>query len=375
MANIYDPVPQVQQEPQVRKPPLPGAPPAPVPGTENLSTTMTTQAPPPEMNWAGGSKDFDESAPPPATLQPRGGIDVSQPPGLIPPAPQPPVVHQLNQDGTPGAEMPKPEGVPPGGGEWVPNQAGTAWTSSNNPTAWKPPAGAAPPVPGAPAPGAPAPGPVPGSPEDIYRKTLLGQMQGSEDVSINDPALKAQLDPFAAAMERTRRSAEDEAAERSAASGGAGGGAEQLERRMAQERAGQATGLKAADLVGSELATRRQRIDQAIARFGDRLTEDQRQALEKEKMSLDAALRREQLALQDKLGVGDLDVRRAGIEQQGRLGSRELDIREMLGKGGLGLDWARLRQGGEQFDKDLGFRAGSKEADLNLAALRAAMGL
>lgn len=201
--------------------------------------------------------------------------------------------------------------------------------------------------------------------QDVYRNALIAQMAQDEVPDINDKAIKAQLDP--ARAEATRMMRGDIRSEAEAAfAGDQDFGAP--ERVAAQERAGNQIGLKAADIMGRELTARRAQIESALKEFGSTMEADQRRALELKLAQIKDAT--------DRYGIDkDYDVRKEGIAQTGRLGGRELDIREKLGLGGLNIDLINTMMGNQQANNRLGFDIGSKEADLNERAMRAAMGI
>ncbi len=70
----------------------------------------------------------------------------------------------------------------------------------------------------------------------------------------------------------------------------------------------------------------------------------------------------------------DATLRREGLGAQTQLGNRELDIRDSLGQGNLGLGYAGLLQGGNQFNQSLGANLGIEQARLNQQALLSLLG-
>jgi len=198
---------------------------------------------------------------------------------------------------------------------------------------------------------------TPQSDEEIQRQALLQQMQAnSQPVTVDDATIQAQLQPFAAAQERERRTAENEAAERASTMGMGSSGALDNQRRSLQERAGQATGLRASDLVGREVASRRE----DLARY-----------LQMNQGRLDANAERQ---LRERLANMDAQLRREGYSLQGQLGNRELDIRDRLGTGGLSNDLLRILSQRQQFGQDLDFRSAMGEANINNDIMRILMG-
>jgi hypothetical protein len=86
------------------------------------------------------------------------------------------------------------------------------------------------------------------------------------------------------------------------------------------ERAGQATGLFESQLMGRELQNRRDEITHALDSLGNRLSEDQR------------------LALQKELGYLNDATQRYGIDSNERQNNAQVG----LGRDRLGLDYSEL---------------------------------
>ncbi len=268
------------------------------------------------------------------------------------------------------------------------------------PSPWEPqtPPVAPPPV-SAPPPVVPptpvTPGAVTPAGTDIFRDALIKQMGQNEIPSVNDAAIKAQLDPFAAAQTRAMR---DEIR-----SGAEGAFADDQdfgvpERVAAAERAGQNTGLKAADLVGRELTARRQQISDALGKYGDQLSAEQQRQLTAKLAEIDATLKsrglditesqgnrgldlnEKELELKKYLGdkdigiqLSDQDIRKLALTQTGQLGNRELDIRDKLGTMGLNSDMIRTLLADAQFRLQFGLDVGKTQAGLNEDAGRSAL--
>ena len=186
--------------------------------------------------------------------------------------------------------------------------------------------------------------------QDVLRNKYLQQVvQGTSIDAQNDPNIRQQSDAFGAAQERARRDQASDIAEKFAGSGQTG--AQNVETRLLNERASQGRASFEADLVGRELQTRRDEINNAMSQLGGMLSDDQNRALQKELANIDAQLKK------------------AGISSSEALGRAELALKDKLGMGGLNVDLARLLQGNQQFNKDLGFRIGDREASLNQQAL------
>lgn len=173
------------------------------------------------------------------------------------------------------------------------------------------------------------------------------------DFDKNDPVFRGQVDQYAARTERARRQAIDEAAERGSTTGD---GLSDAERAMITERAGQDVAGFEAELAQRELTARRDRTMESIRLALARGDSEAARNLQRELAQLDAAVKRESTAASTALG------------------GRELDIRDRLGNRGLDLDAARVLLANQQFGQDLGFRIGSRQADLNNDALRIALG-
>lgn len=261
-------------------------------------------------------------------------------------------------------------GVQIAGGGWVPKDHPLAQSAPLVPTGGgvAPPAGAAGPyTPPNLAPGTPGSSPLDtqldnaqtysqtpgGAPlnnttnqgtQDSVRNAYLQQIQKGTSVDTNDPNFRMQADAFAAAQERARRNQLDDVAQSSFQSNSRGSGAEQIERRMMDERAAQNVGSFEADLVGRELTNRRDEIKNALAELGGMISNDQKNALQRELAALDASIKQQ------------------SINQTGSLGSRDLDLRDKLGTGALNIDMLRALLQNEQFGVDSGIRIGDLEA-------------
>lgn len=229
--------------------------------------------------------------------------------------------------------------------------------------------------------------------QKMLRDALIAQMTQSKDVSVNDPNIKAQLDPYAAAQERARKEEVSRGAEQAFAGGQDYGSPERM---AAAERSGQATGLRASDLVGREIQSKRDEIQKALTEFGGMMSEDQKNALQRRAQDLDAQLKREGIGADvyktnksydiekyktdrgfdmDKMRLdADTIIKQAGLKQTGDLGNRELDIRDKLGMAGMNAQMTSMLLNDKQFRQKLGLDAGIAEADLNRQALSSLMG-
>jgi hypothetical protein len=119
---------------------------------------------------------------------------------------------------------------------------------------------------------------------DLYGilRSRIGQ---SLQVSPTDPTVRTQTNPFRAAVERSRRDQLADLAER-------GGTADNLnaETRASFENAGQQVGAFEGEIVGRELAARREEIAQALQLYAGMLTAEEDRALRLQLAELDRAL-------------------------------------------------------------------------------------
>jgi hypothetical protein len=163
-----------------------------------------------------------------------------------------------------------------------------------------------------------------------------------ETVDPNAPQIRQQADAYAANIERQRRNAVDAEAERS---GPYATGALQGFDLMSRERAGQATGQFEAELIGRELQTKRDQITHALDSMANTLTNDQRAALERERMRMEA------------------ELQKLGISTTAATAASELGLRRDLGMGALNIDGMRALLQNQQFGDRLGFDTAAFEAD------------
>lgn len=156
----------------------------------------------------------------------------------------------------------------------------------------------------------------------LYQRLLERSSQGLA-IDRTDPTVRAQADAYAANEQRASRSALADMAEK------AGPYANMTsERRLAGERVGQRTGAYEAELMGREVQARRDEIAQALVSMQGMLTQEQEVSLRQELAQLDAMLRQQQMALQEKLAMA-----------------------------GLSQDWQTALMRDRQFYSDLGLQA------------------
>jgi hypothetical protein len=251
-----------------------------------------------------------------------------------------------------GAPTPTPTSAegPPLKREYTPQEAsaaGLGWVPANSPLYGTPGyVGSQPAAPAAGTPGAPT---TPAGPTvaGTANKTLTDLLTQPEFLDRNSQEFRAMSEPYAAAIERQRRASTSQEAEAASAEGRDFGS---TERRLIDERAGQQTGLFEADLARNVLEGRRQTKMQALQLALQQGDAEQARALQRELAQLDASIRRESTAATTSLG------------------NRELDVRSTLGNRGMDIDIMRLLLADQQFGKDLGFRIGATQADLNQRA-------
>lgn len=213
--------------------------------------------------------------------------------------------------------------------------------------------------------------PTPTTMQTAGRDALLKMMEDSQRTpSLDDPTLKPQVDVFRTAQQRSAERQRASAAERLAfqglASGGAGGA---LDSAIGQIEAGR--GLNEANfeanLIGGEMSARRQQLQRGIEIATSLGDAEAARELNTRLALLDATLGREgtqgSLGLQRELGMGDLDLRRFGITQQGQLGK----LQALLQLYGMNLN-------NDQFNTQQGFNWTNLGALMNLRQLELLMG-
>lgn len=162
------------------------------------------------------------------------------------------------------------------------------------------------------------------------RRALLGMLgKNPDDVSLNDPALKNQMDAFSLGQQRSIDRQRAALAERGAASGGGMTGGFDSAVQNAVERAGEAESAFGSELVAREMQAQRAQLMQALQLAAQRG---------------DAAAQRD---LQMKLAVMDNA------------------LRSKLGMGQLGLGYAQLGAGQQNFYDSLGWQMGQWQAGQN----------
>jgi hypothetical protein len=171
------------------------------------------------------------------------------------------------------------------------------------------------------APGFTSPDPATNTIRTELYDLLMGRAKQGLDVSADDPAIKAQVDPYAAQQERARRNYLADLAEKSGPLANLRG-----EERLAMERAGQATGFFQAELVGREIQARRNEIAQALAQMGEHLTTEQKLALQRELALLDDATKRLSIESGERVGMAGVGAQTMAAQLANALGERRLDF-------------------------------------------------
>jgi hypothetical protein len=195
-----------------------------------------------------------------------------------------------------------------------------------------------------------------GSPTTVagaFQQALVNRL-APQDITSNNPAIKGSIDANRAAESRGLQRTQGMLAERAAATGQVGAQETGL-RQAAGESAGRQGAYEGNALYGLHQQQQND-LTSALGMGGQLLSDQQKQDLQRYGMDLDATLRRE------------------GLASQSSLGNRELDIRDSLGRGNLGLGYAGLAQGGQQFGQQLGANLGIEQARLNQSALLALLG-
>lgn len=236
-------------------------------------------------------------------------------------------------------------------GMWVPKSHPLAAQAGAQPSAAAPPAGSSGYYGGSPT----GPQPYNATPaaQTSFMNTVAGRMTQNVVPSADDPVIRAQTNAYNANVDRqTRNLISDQAEKLGPYATGALHGTD----LMARERAGQVKGSFEADLVGRELQSRREEVQRAIDTMQAVLTEDQRAALERERMALDA------------------ELTRLGISTSASTAAAELALKDKLGTGGLNIDMMRALLQNQQFGDDLGLRVADTEAKWDNEAIRRAMG-
>lgn len=119
-------------------------------------------------------------------------------------------------------------------------------------------------------------GPTAGTGDDLIAQ-LMQRAQQSITPSRTDPTIRAQADAYSANVDRASRNYVSDVAEREGPYGNIEG-----YRRMAAERAGQASGAFEAELLGREQDARRGEVQNALGQWGGLLSGDLGMGLQRE---------------------------------------------------------------------------------------------
>jgi hypothetical protein len=159
---------------------------------------------------------------------------------------------------------------------------------------------------------------------DALYQMLMQRAQQGTAVNRNDPNIRSQVDPVVAQQERASRNYLDDVAERSGPLANLQG-----ERRLVAERGGQAAGAFESEVIGREIAAKRDEIQQALSLYGSMLSADKQLELQNQLAQLNAALQREGYGLQ-----------REGMAQSNDQFLRELALREWIAGDNSAQGWA-----------------------------------
>lgn len=160
--------------------------------------------------------------------------------------------------------------------------------------------------------------------DEIYKQIMALLERGNKPVTADDPALNAQFAPVSATMQRANERAKLAAAERAAfqgvSHGGAGGALDAQHASMDENLAlGEANIMS--QMTTDELVRRRQDVVNAL---GFAQGEEARK-LQLQLAQMDDAIKRAQLAQQDKHFNADLSYRNRALGQQGSQFNQGLD--------------------------------------------------
>jgi hypothetical protein len=207
--------------------------------------------------------------------------------------------------------------------------------------------------------------PAPPNPLDAQVQSILSSLmtRGSEPVSLDDPNLAGASDVFRSRAQRGAEKLRGAAAERAGATGTLESGGFDTEALGYQQDANFASAQHDSDLVMNETKARRDDLQKALALAQQSGQFDKAQRLQTQIALMNAALQKMGIDVNEKLGLGDIDVRGRAVEQSGALGRGDLGLRLMQ----------TLRQN-QQYYAGLGLSAAQIEAKLNQDALAILLG-
>lgn len=186
--------------------------------------------------------------------------------------------------------------------------------------------------------------------QNLVRDSILNILSQPSPTA-QDAQLQPAISAYNAAQNRATARQVAQNAEAFGASGLESSGARLAADQGVIEQQGLNEGAFAANAVLSELESRRQRAMQALSMASAINDQDLSRRLQEQLAQLNAAIQRESLA------------------QTGRLGDADIALREKLGMGNLNLGVLGLAQQGRQFNDSLGFNLAQLEATLNNQAL------
>lgn len=256
-------------------------------------------------------------------------------------APQQPA--QAPAQPAPAAGQPADPFQAMGGGVWT----GQQWVPKDHPLARQAQTAQT----GMSAPVAGQPGQPPTTVAGAFQQALLSKLTADpSQVSAQSPEISGAIQSGRLADQRALERQRGIAREQQVANGITGGGADAgLGAIEQQVREGQA--MRESGLVGDLAKRKEAALMTALGLAGNQINAEEARALQRE------------------LGLGDLDVRRAGLGAQTALGQGDLALREKLGMGNLNLGLLGLLQGGDLAGKQMGLTAGIEGARLNQSAL------
>lgn len=123
---------------------------------------------------------------------------------------------------------------------------------------------------------------------DSLYNTLLGRAQQSLTINASDPVIKGQVDAYRAEQDRGARNSQTQWAEQSGPYANPQG-----QERMLAEKSAQATSGLQASLIGNELTSRRNEIQNSLTQMGGLLSDEQRTNLQQQLGLIDANLRQQ----------------------------------------------------------------------------------
>jgi hypothetical protein len=209
---------------------------------------------------------------------------------------------------------------------------------------------------GAPVPPAPQTGPGPIGQQSDLTKQLTGQigqhMSAVPGDMTADPIYQNQVKAFNLSSQRNAERAQAQLAESAAQTGQTQSGGFASMSRGLQEKQGETESGFAAQLAGQRLKQQEDKIQEA--------------------MKLAALMGNTDLQAQ--LGQKQSEIQQAGLGMQEKLGMGDLDLRKTLGAGQLGLGYAGLQQQGQQANNSLGFSYAQVQAQMKRDAMLALLG-